>query len=140
MRRSVLSTRKPDTVGANLEWLISVPHQASNYIREQNLVHQLRAALDQSLPTTGTSAQQSTDAAARKSRPSRQGISVKTDTKSFESFVKGIGKVNDLMDLRRLRSDLGGEIRKTKGSLGTSAVRSIELMRILADVRSCVTQ
>ena len=100
--------------------------QASNYIREQNLVHQLRAALDLSLPLPGggggANSPQPVD--PRKARSSRQGISVKTDTKSFERFVKGIGKVDSLMDLRRLRSDLGGEIRKTKGSLGELPSRS----------------
>lgn len=99
--------------------------QASNYIREQNLVHQLRAALDLSLPLpAGANSSQEKPVDPRKARSSKQGISVKTDTKSFESFVKGIGKVDSLMDLRRLRSDLGGEIRKTKGCLGELSKKS----------------
>ena len=40
-------------------------------------------------------------------------ISVRTTPKQFEAFVKGIGKCS-LLNARRLRSDVTGQIRKTR--------------------------
>jgi sorting nexin-25 len=110
--------------------------QAGNYIRQQKLVSQLRSALDQTItgPPSSSSPHrreaslplQPLDPNSRSipstttplpSCPAKPSISSKTSSKSFESFVRGIGRMDSLMDLRRLRNDLGGEIRKTKGIL-----------------------
>lgn len=90
--------------------------QAGNYIREQNLVHQLRAALE-ATSSSVTSPQKSLSTTTHSGSTSRGSISSRTDAKSFESFVRAIGRVDSLLDVRRLRSDLGAEIRRTKGLL-----------------------
>lgn len=41
-------------------------------------------------------------------------ISVRTSARQFETFVKGIAKCNNLLDARRLRSDVAGQIRKAR--------------------------
>lgn len=97
------------------------PSQAGNYIREQKLVHQLRAALDQTLPPAGASPRSAGTTATNgpkvPSTPLKKGISSKTDVKAFEGFVRGIGHMENLMDLRRLRSDLANEIRRNRTAL-----------------------
>lgn len=45
-------------------------------------------------------------------------ISVRTPTKQFESWVRGIGRCSNLADARRLRSDVSGQIRKVRASIG----------------------
>lgn len=55
-------------------------------------------------------------------------ISVRTPTKQFESWVRGIGRCSNLADARRLRSDVSGQIRKVRGMVGGRLVfPSVEL-------------
>ena len=55
---------------------------------------------------------------------SRRGISSRTEPKAFDAFVKSIGRLDGLLDVRRMRSDVEREIRRTKELLGTSATDS----------------
>lgn len=50
-------------------------------------------------------------------------ISASTDPKQFEAFVRGIGRCSSLLDARRLRSDVAGQIRKTRALVGACGMR-----------------
>lgn len=97
------------------------------------MVSQFREALDAQgaalsatsivIPSSSTPAtpQPPTSTGAGSKRPRRtEEISVRTSTKQFESWVRGIGRCGNLADARRLRSDVSGQIRKVRGMLGES--------------------
>lgn len=117
--------------------IIAPDPQATNHIRQQKLIHQLRAALETTSttstdplpgPTLPPSASPSfvptgTRVAPPRQRAasiasSRRGISSRTKPKAFEAFVKGIGRIEGVLDVRRMRSDIEREIRRTKEQLG----------------------
>ena len=52
------------------------------------------------------------------SQPHSENITFATDTKRFESFLRSIDKTNSLLDARRMRNDIMGEIRRTRLILG----------------------
>lgn len=54
---------------------------------------------------------------ARTHRRTEEVISFRTNAKQFDKFVSGIAKCNSLLDARRLRSDVSGQIRKTRAML-----------------------
>ncbi|CDZ96581.1 Intermediate filament-like protein, sorting nexins, and related proteins containing PX (PhoX) domain(s) [Phaffia rhodozyma] len=122
-----------DMLGDPDFWNRLVDQQATNYIRQQRLVHQLRQALElQSLsphtPNPALSPRKTSSPSKsersiknshlRSSSPTSTGskyrISSKTDPKDFDRFVRNIGKIESLMEIRRLRSDIDREIRRTK--------------------------
>lgn len=88
------------------------------------MVNQFREALDAqgsalashpiTLPASPLSPSNTVTRRARKTEE----ISVKTPSKQFESWVRGIGKCSNLADARRLRSDVSGQIRKVRGKIG----------------------
>lgn len=85
------------------------------------MVTQFREALDKQGSSLKVAAipvvPPSTPAAT--TRPKRtEEISVRTSTKQFESWVRAISKSNNLLDVRRLRSDVTAQIRKTKALVG----------------------
>lgn len=47
-------------------------------------------------------------------------ITIRTDVRQFESFLRSINRCSSLLDARRLKNDVMGEIRRTRLSLGTS--------------------
>lgn len=46
-------------------------------------------------------------------------ITMWTDTKHFEAFLRSISHSDSLLDARRLKNDITSEIRKTRLLLGT---------------------
>jgi sorting nexin-25 len=83
------------------------------------MVTQFREALDkQGSALTSTSLTKSARSPTRKTDE----ISATTSNKSFESFVRGIGKCSNLLDARRLRSDVTGQITKNKLLVGKLVV------------------
>ena len=46
-------------------------------------------------------------------------ITIRTNMRQFESFLQSINKCSSLLDARRLKNDVVGEIRRTRVLLGT---------------------
>jgi len=51
--------------------------------------------------------------------PATEAITIRTDARQFESFLKSINRCASLLDARRLKNDIVGEIRRTRMLLGT---------------------
>jgi len=47
-------------------------------------------------------------------------ITIRTDARQFESFLRSINRCSSLLDARRLKNDITGEIRRTRLLLGMS--------------------
>lgn len=80
------------------------------------MVTQFRAALDKQ-GSTLSAASFDPPASLTKPRPIKKPeeiISARTNPKQFDLFLKGIGKCSNLLDARRLRSDVAAQIRKTR--------------------------
>ena len=50
--------------------------------------------------------------------PPPETITVRTDARHFESFLRSISRTASLLDARRLKNDIVGEIRRTRVLLG----------------------
>ncbi|KAM0752586.1 hypothetical protein T439DRAFT_323213 [Meredithblackwellia eburnea MCA 4105] len=92
-------------------WNRLIDEKAGAAIRDQKMVEQFREALEQETIHPSPSL---------KATPSLKGhrrteeISVTTSPKQFLAFVNGIDKCNNLAEARRLRSDVGTQIRRTR--------------------------
>ena len=59
-------------------------------------------------------------------------ITLQTDTRHFEAFLRSIGRCDSLLDARRLKNDISGEIRRTRALLGmVSELYFIVLLTII---------
>lgn len=47
-----------------------------------------------------------------------ENITLTTDVKRFESFLRSLDRTNSLLDARRMKNDILGEIRRTRLMLG----------------------
>jgi sorting nexin-25 len=47
-------------------------------------------------------------------------ITIRTTLRQFESFLRSITRCSSLLDARRLKNDISGEIRRTRNLLGKS--------------------
>jgi sorting nexin-25 len=56
--------------------------------------------------------------------PTAELITIRTDTRHFESFLRSIDRTSSLLDARRLKNDILGEIRRTRAMLGQSLLVS----------------
>jgi hypothetical protein len=52
-----------------------------------------------------------------------EAITLRTDQRHFDSFLRSIDHMSSLLDARRLKSDIMGEIRRTTALLGMSTCR-----------------
>ena len=50
-------------------------------------------------------------------------ITLRTDQRHFDSFLRSIDHMSSLLDARRLKSDIMGEIRRTRALLGMFTCR-----------------
>lgn len=50
--------------------------------------------------------------------PTAETITIRTDMRQFESFLRSISRTSSLLDARRLKNDVIGEIRRTRQLLG----------------------
>lgn len=50
--------------------------------------------------------------------PIAETITIRTDIRQFESFLRSINRCSSLLDARRLKNDVVGEIRRTRMLLG----------------------
>jgi sorting nexin-25 len=54
--------------------------------------------------------------------PTTELITMRTDARHFESFLRSIERINSLLDARRLKNDIVGEMRRTRALLGITSV------------------
>jgi len=101
-----------------------IDDKAGAAIRDQKMVTQFREALDKqgdNLTGMSPAGRQGTIRRARTlSRPTEE-ISVRTTPRQFDAFLRGIDKCKNLLDAKRLRSDVAGQIRKAKAAVGDRA-------------------
>ncbi|ORY72392.1 PXA domain-domain-containing protein [Leucosporidium creatinivorum] len=106
-------------------WNKMIDEKAGDAIRDQKMVTQFREALDaqgSALTSTSIVVSPSPSTTSLPPLPTKRArrteeISVRTPTKQFESWVRGIGRCSNLADARRLRSDVSGQIRKVRASI-----------------------
>lgn len=60
--------------------------------------------------------------------PTTEAINVRTDPRHFESFLRSINRCSSLLDARRLKNDIMGEIRRTRKLLGESKLDTSRLL------------
>lgn len=60
----------------------------------------------------------------RQKVPRHELITLQTDARHFEGFLRSIGRCDSLLDARRLKSDIVGEVRRTRTLLGVSNIFS----------------
>ncbi|KAI5120851.1 hypothetical protein M0805_007038 [Coniferiporia weirii] len=92
-------------------WNRTIDQLAGAAIRQQKLISRVRNVLEsQSLSPT----------LARRSKsrhPHQEVITLQTDARHFEAFLRSIGRCDSLLDARRLKNDIVGEIRRTRALL-----------------------
>ena len=52
-----------------------------------------------------------------------EAITLRTDQRQFDSFLRSIDHMSSLLDARRLKSDIMSEVRRTRSLLGMSTCR-----------------
>ncbi|OSX67093.1 hypothetical protein POSPLADRAFT_1030261 [Postia placenta MAD-698-R-SB12] len=91
-------------------WNRSIDSVAGAAIRQQRLVSKVRNILEAQLPRPNPS--------VTVPRPSTtETITIRTDARQFESFLRSINRCSSLLDARRLKNDIMGEIRRTRALL-----------------------
>ncbi|KAI0059452.1 PhoX domain-containing protein [Artomyces pyxidatus] len=88
-------------------WNRTIGQLAGAAIRQQRLITKVRNVLEAQLPNPkprlATPRSSVTDT-----------ITIRTDARQFESFLRSISRTSSLLDARRLKSDIMGEIRRTR--------------------------
>ncbi|KAI0274788.1 PhoX domain-containing protein [Gloeopeniophorella convolvens] len=93
-------------------WNCTIDQLAGAAIRQQRLISKVRNVLEAQLPQPKP----------RLSTPRSTGsgaeiITLRTDQRQFDSFLRSIDHMSSLLDARRLKNDIMGEIRRTRGLL-----------------------
>ncbi|KAI0046622.1 PhoX domain-containing protein [Auriscalpium vulgare] len=88
-------------------WNRTIGQLAGAAIRQQRLITKVRNVLEAQLPHPKPRL-----ATARTSVTDT--ITIRTDAKHFESFLRSISHTSSLLDARRLKNDIMGEIRRTR--------------------------
>ncbi|KAI0334125.1 hypothetical protein GY45DRAFT_1319014 [Cubamyces sp. BRFM 1775] len=95
-------------------WNRMIDQVAGAAIRQQRLISKVRHILEAQLPRPHAHLG---DAPAA----TTETITIRTDAKQFESFLRSISRCSSLLDARRLRNDIMGEIRRTRALLANNA-------------------
>ncbi|TDL28105.1 hypothetical protein BD410DRAFT_782067 [Rickenella mellea] len=89
-------------------WNRTIDQLAGAAIRQQKLISKVRNVLEAQSPAASLPQPSS-------SKPtSSEAITLRTDARHFESFLRSISHTNSLLDARRLKNDIIGEIRRTR--------------------------
>ncbi|KAI0072221.1 PhoX domain-containing protein [Panus rudis PR-1116 ss-1] len=92
-------------------WNRSIDQVAGAAIRQQRLISKVRNVLEAQIPRPQV---QTVDPTS----PTRTDtITIRTDPRQFESFLRSISRCSSLLDARRLKNDIMGEIRRTRALL-----------------------
>ncbi|PFH52254.1 hypothetical protein AMATHDRAFT_140583 [Amanita thiersii Skay4041] len=89
-------------------WNQSIDRVAGAAIHQQKLISKVRSVLESQSPYS----QQSS--AVPSSMTTTDTITIRTDSRQFESFLRSINRCTSLLDARRLKNDIVGEIRRTR--------------------------
>ncbi|KAI0800642.1 PhoX domain-containing protein [Fomes fomentarius] len=95
-------------------WNRMIDQVAGAAIRQQRLISKVRNILEAQLPTPQAPLSDAPPSTTEK-------ITIRTDPKQFESFLRSINRCSSLLDARRLRNDIMGEIRRTRTLLANNA-------------------
>ncbi|KAF9041811.1 PhoX domain-containing protein [Hymenopellis radicata] len=91
-------------------WNQRIDQVAGAAIHQQKLITKVRNVLEAQSPKS-----QSRLSTAIPSSPARSElITIRTDARQFESFLRSINRFSSLLDARRLKNDVAGEIRRTR--------------------------
>ncbi|KAI0322993.1 PXA domain-containing protein [Amylostereum chailletii] len=88
-------------------WNRTIDQLAGAAIRQQRLISKVRNILEAQIPQP-----EHRIASPKSSVP--ETITVRTDARHFESFLRSISRTSSLLDARRLKNDIVGEIRRTR--------------------------
>lgn len=99
-------------------WNRTIEEQAEKYLQERKQVTKVRAALNNvSDERVATVKFQDASPSRRRNRAKTLMISADTDTKSFERYVRSLGKIRSLTEARRCGVDIDREIRTVEQQL-----------------------
>ncbi|KAF8587012.1 hypothetical protein K439DRAFT_1631139 [Ramaria rubella] len=92
-------------------WNRAVDQLAGEAIRQQKLISKVRRILE----TQGPESRIRPSGASGVSQS--EAINLRTDPRRFESFLRSISRCDSLLDARRLKNDIVGEVRRTRALL-----------------------
>ncbi|KXN88850.1 Structural protein MDM1 [Leucoagaricus sp. SymC.cos] len=92
-------------------WNQTIDQVASAVIHQQKLITKVRNILDAQSPR---SFGQHPAPAGSQAPSTPENITIRTDIHKFESFLRSINRCSSLLDARRLKNDIVGEIRRTR--------------------------
>ncbi|KAI0640032.1 PXA domain-containing protein [Trametes polyzona] len=95
-------------------WNRTIDQVAGAAIRQQRLISKVRHILEAQLPRPNAGP-------GHTPTSTTETITIRTDAKQFESFLRSISRCSSLLDARRLRNDIMGEIRRTRTLLANNA-------------------
>ncbi|KAH9486274.1 Sorting nexin-12 [Psilocybe cubensis] len=93
-------------------WNRTIDQVAGAAIHQQQLISKVRNVLEAQLPRQRSRITTSTPAASASGYTER--VTIRTNPKQFESFLRSISNCSSLLDARRLKNDIVGEIRRTR--------------------------
>ncbi|KAG5647728.1 hypothetical protein DXG03_008451 [Asterophora parasitica] len=88
-------------------WNRSIDQVAGAAIHQQKLITKVRNVLEAQSPRSQPRVSTTTPLATEL-------ITIRTDVRQFESFLRSINRCSSLLDARRLKNDVVGEIRRTR--------------------------
>ncbi|KAJ7361436.1 PhoX domain-containing protein [Mycena albidolilacea] len=91
-------------------WNKAIDQVAGAAIHEQKLITKVRNVLEAQSPRP----HHRLSSAPVPAGPTTETITIKTDARQFESFLRSINRFSSLLDARRLKNDVVGEIRRTR--------------------------
>ncbi|KIJ53798.1 hypothetical protein M422DRAFT_775777 [Sphaerobolus stellatus SS14] len=91
-------------------WNRTIDQLAGEAIRQQKLISKVRRILE-------TQASDTPRRQGAEKAPGSEDINLRTDPRRFESFLRSISRCDSLLDARRLKNDIVGEIRRTRALL-----------------------
>ncbi|KAJ7492333.1 PhoX domain-containing protein [Mycena latifolia] len=94
-------------------WNKAIDQVAGAAIHEQKLITKVRNVLEAQAPRP----HHRLSSAPVTALPTTETITIRTDARQFESFLRSINRCSSLLDARRLKNDVVGEIRRTRLSL-----------------------
>ncbi|KAG6889976.1 hypothetical protein C0995_012936 [Termitomyces sp. Mi166 len=102
----------PDFWNRAIDQVITWYLQAGAAIHQQKLITKVRNVLEAQSPRSQPRVSTTVPLAAEL-------ITIRTDLRQFESFLRSINRCSSLLDARRLKNDVVGEIRRTRLLLAT---------------------
>ncbi|KAF9074893.1 PXA domain-containing protein [Rhodocollybia butyracea] len=95
-------------------WNRAIDQVASAAIHQQKLITKVRNVLEAQSPRPQNPSRISTVNPTSNPVLSTEAITIRTDAHRFESFLRSINRCSSLLDARRLKNDVLGEIRRTR--------------------------